>query len=465
MEKAKIALWLLNSELTNPDEETVLSYRGAKDFEQAFKYLREDIKKNNLEYVYNEIEIPIIEIIKDMQDHGVMVDKKYLEKLSHDYHKSLDILEKNIWKYSGSEFNINSPKQLGVVLFDDLALSTKGLKKSAGGARSTRESELEKLREMHPIIDEILKYRELQKLLSTYIDTLPNLIKEDGRIHAEFIQTGTTTGRFSGANPNLQNIPIKSDLGKNIRNAFIAPKGCVLMAFDYSQIELRVAALLSQDKYFIDVFKGGGDIHSAVAQRVFNVDEKEVTAEMRRKAKVINFGILYGMGINALRANLGGDRAEAQIFYENYFKQFPTILNYLDSVKDFAREHGYTETLFGRRRYFPGIKSKIPFIKAMAERMAINAPIQGTATADIIKIGMKKVHQELEKAGFLKDVHLVLQVHDELVYEVKEEIVGKVKKIIIETMENVIPEQFLKGLKDVPLKVSSGIGDNWGELK
>ena len=254
-------------------------------------------------------------------------------------------------------------------------------------------------------------------------------------------------------------------MGKNIRNAFIAPKVCILASFDYSQIELRVAALLSQDSYFIKVFNEGRDIHTAVAMKVFKVEEESVTAEMRRRAKIINFGILYGMGVNALKQNLGTDRAEAQKFYDNYFAQFPTIAVYLESIKNFAKQNGYTETLFGRKRYFPGIKSPIPFIKAMAERMATNAPIQGTATADIIKIGMKNADEALHKAGLIKEVRLVLQVHDELVYEIKKEKMGEASKIIEEAMKNVIPDEFLKGKNKVPLLVSATFGKTWGGLK
>jgi DNA polymerase-1 len=339
------------------------------------------------------------------------------------------------------------------------------MRKSAGGARSTKESELEKLKDLHPVIGEVLKYRELQKLLSTYIDNIPEFVGKDGRLHAHFIQTGASTGRFSAANPNLQNIPIKTEKGKNIRNAFIASPGFVLASFDYSQIELRVAALMSQDSYFLQAFKEGKDIHTAVAMKVFGVTEDNVTHDMRRRAKVINFGILYGMGVNALRANLGTDRKDAQIFYDNYFAQFPTIGAYLESIKNFAKTHGYTETLFGRKRYFPGIRSPIPFIKAMAERMATNAPIQGTATADIIKIGMKKADENLARAGLSEDARLLLQVHDELIFEIKKEKLEESMKIIEESMKNAIPNQFLHNLDPVPLVVSSSYGDNWGALK
>ena len=338
------------------------------------------------------------------------------------------------------------------------------MKKTAGGARSTRESELEKLRGVSPIIDEIFFYRELQKLLSTYIDTIPSLVSEDGRLHAKFKQAGTTTGRFSSQDPNLQNIPTKTELGKNIRNAFVAKDGYELVSFDYSQIELRLAALMSGDEYLRNVFVENRDVHSAVAMRVFGVQESEVTSEMRRRAKVINFGILYGMGVLALKENLGTDRAEAQKFYDNYFAEFPSIQGYLDSVILEAKQKGYTETLFGRRRYFPGLKSKIPFIRAMAERMAINAPIQGTA-ADIIKIAIKNSHDALEKNGLINEARLILQVHDELMYEVKKEKIEEVKKIVIEAMKNVIPDEFLKDKKSVPLDVHISVGKNWGEMK
>jgi DNA polymerase-1 len=463
--KAKIAFWLLNSERTDPDLDEVINYKGCKNLDEAFAKLEEDIKKENLTYVYENIEQPITPIIDKMEKMGILVDVAYLKKIGEEYHKDLDIIEKNIWQIAGVEFNINSPKQISEILFTKLALSVKGIKKSAGGAISTRESELEKLRDAHPIIGEILKHRELQKLLSTYIDTIPAQVGEDGRLHAHFIQAGTTTGRFSSNNPNLQNIPIKSERGKNIRNAFIAKDGYLLTSFDYSQIELRVAALMSQDSYFVKAFEEGKDIHSAVAMKVFGVSEEDVTADMRRRAKVINFGILYGMGVNALKENLGTDRKEAQIFYDNYFAQFPTIAGYLESIKNFAKQHGYTETLFGRKRYFPGIKSPIPFIRAMAERMATNAPIQGTATADVIKIGMKKADEALRNRGLIEDVRLVLQVHDELVYEIKKDKIQEAVKIIEESMKNAIPDEFLKGKEKVPLLVSVVFGKNWGELK
>ena len=477
VEKAKIAFWLLNSERTNPTLDDVIHYKNSTSLDDALSKLEDDIKKENLSYVYEDVEVPIIGIIDEMEKNGVLVDKDYLKKLSKEYHKDLSNLEKEIWEYAGAEFNVNSPKQLSEILFNKLGLSVKGIKKSAGGAISTRESELDKLKDLHPVVSKILEYRELQKLLSTYIDTIPDLVENDGRLHANFIQTGTTTGRFASNNPNLQNIPIKTERGKNIRNAFVARDNYVLASFDYSQIELRIAALLSQDEYFIRAFREGRDIHSAVAMKVFGVDEENVTYDMRRRAKVINFGILYGMGVNALKENLarpesGSDkrseeitRKDAQIFYDNYFAEFPTIARYLESIKDFAKKYGYTETLFGRKRYFPGIKSPIPYIRAMAERMATNAPIQGTATADIIKIGMKRANDALIEAHLKDDAWLVLQIHDELIYEVKKEKIKEVVEIIEKAMVGVIPREFVEDRESVPLAVSVSYGSRWGDLK
>ena len=472
IEKAKVAFWLLDSEKTNPDINEVIEYKNSTSLDEAIDKMEEDIIKEGLDYVYKEIELPIIPIISKMEKNGIKVDKEYFEKISKEYHKEQKLIEKEIWGYAGREFNINSPKQLAEVLFDELKLGEVDgkslgikMKKTSGGARSTKESELEKLKGLHPIIEKILENRELQKLLGTYIDTIPLLVAEDGRLHAKFLQYGTTTGRFASNNPNLQNIPTKTERGKKIRNAFIAEDGYMLVSFDYSQIELRIAALLSQDSYFIKTFKDGRDIHTAVAMKVFSVSEEEVTADMRRRAKVINFGILYGMGVTALTANLNTNRKEAQIFYDNYFKQFGTIADYLESIKVFARKNGYTKTLFGRKRYFPAINSPLPFMRAMAERMATNAPIQGTATADIIKIGMKKVEKELIKNNVINDAQIVLQVHDELVYEVKEEKKDMIIKIIKKGMIEVIPEEFMLNLNPVPLDVKVGIGKNWGELK
>ncbi len=458
-----IALWLINSNLTNPTVDDVLEFAKTKDFSDARKIIFAELDKRGLKKVYEDIEYPIIPIIKNMDEKGVKIDKDFLNELSKTYHTELSKLEKKIWEYAGGEFNINSPKQLGEILFDKMLLTAKGLKKTSGGARSTRESELEKLRDSHPIVPLLFEYRELQKLLSTYIDTIPTLVDDNNRLHAHFLQTGTTTGRMSSQGPNLQNIPVKTELGRAIRKAFIAEKGFVLASLDYSQIELRIAAFLSGDEKLIEIFTKGEDVHTAVAAEVFEVPLDKVDREMRRKAKVINFGILYGMGVNALRQNLGEgtERAEAQKFYNDYFLKFSGLASYLNQVKADAQRKGYTETFFGRRRYFEGINSKLSFIKAMAERMAINAPIQGTS-ADIVKIAMKRIDEYLIKENLQSDVQLILQVHDELVYEVKEKMADKIIEKIKKIMETVIDPKDIKGIKCIANGV---IGKNWGELK
>ncbi len=458
-----IALWVLNSNISDPKVDDILNFTKTDSFKTAKETIFNELEKRGLDKVYKNIEEPLIPIIEKMDNRGVKIDTGFLNNLSKTYHEELTKLEKKIWEYSGVEFNINSPKQLGEIIFDKMGLTAKGLKKTTGGARSTKESELEKLRDAHPMIPLLFEYRELQKLLSTYIDTIPSLVDKDGRLHAHFMQAGTTTGRMSSQGPNLQNIPTKTELGRAIRKAFVAEKGFVLASLDYSQIELRIAAFLSGDEKLIEIFTKGDDVHTAVASEVFEVSLDKVDKEMRRKAKIINFGILYGMGVNALRTNLGEgvERAEAQKFYNDYFEKFKGLAQYLDHTKAEAKRNGYTETFFGRRRYFEGIDSKVPFIKAMAERMAINAPIQGT-NADIVKIAMKKIDEYIDSNNLQDKVYLILQVHDELVYEIKqniaEEVAGEIKKI----MENVIDPKDIKGIRCV---ANSVIGNNWGELK
>ncbi|KKR70525.1 MAG: polymerase protein [Candidatus Nomurabacteria bacterium GW2011_GWB1_40_7] len=463
LQEASIALWLINSDIPNPQMEDILLFAKTKSFEIAHEYIFEKLKEQKLDKVYEEIERPIIPIVKKMEDYGILIDKKYFEKLSKEYHAELDILTKKIYKMAGAEFNINSPKQLSEVLFDKMGMKTTK-KKNASGSFSTKVSVLEELEEDYPIIKEILAYRELQKLLSTYIDVIPKMVAEDGRLHAKFLQNGTTTGRFSSQDPNLQNLPIKTELGRKIRGGFIAPKGRKLAAFDYSQIELRVAAMLSGDKKMTQIFKDKKDIHAGVASFVFGVPLEKVDSEMRRKAKVINFGIIYGMGVSALRKNLGGTREEAQRFYDNYFNQFSGVRDYLEKVKEYAKNNFYTETLFGRRRYFPNINSKIPFLRNMAERTAANASLQGTA-ADIIKLAIRYAEEDLKSARLLDKTRLVLQVHDELVYEIDEGILSGAARIIEKAMESVIERSYLHYKTDIPLEVHSGSGNNLMEVK
>lgn len=462
-----IMLWLLESDRTNPSYDDIIdygrSYFETTDFAQITKQLEEKIKQEDLTYIYEQIEKPLYAVITHMNNVGITLDVKYLKTLSVKMHKELDALQKQIHKLAGVEFNINSPKQMGEVLYDTMGLKPKNQKKTATGQRSTRESELEKMKDDHEIIPAILRYRELQKLVSTYVDNLPQMVSKDGRLRTTFLQTGTTTGRVASKDPNLQNIPVRTQESKAIRKGFIAEKGFDIVSIDYSQIELRIAAILSQDEKLIEIFKNGEDVHAGVAARVFNVQQNEVTSDMRRKAKVINFGILYGMGVNALRSNLGEgtSREEAQEFLNAYFNTFTRLAEYLEETKEFARKHGYTTTLFGRRRHFPGIQSGAPFIRAQAERMAINAPVQGTA-ADIMRIAMINMYSFIKKEKKEKDLRVLLQVHDELLFEVKQTQTKKLLKDMVAVMEDVLVGKDNFG---VPIKVSVAVGKNWAELK
>ena len=441
-----LMLWVIDSNMTNPTLDDVLGFTKTSDLVEARKVLEAELDKRKVRSVFEEIERPLIPIIEEMNARGVRIDKDILQGLSVTYHKELSRLEKAIWQAAGEEFNINSPKVLSEIIFTKMGLAEKRQKKTPTGALSTKESELEKLKDKHPIISMILEYRELSKLLGTYIDAIPPLLDKSDRLHSTFIQSGAATGRMASNNPNLQNIPIKTALGRASRKAFIPEKGFKLVALDYSQIELRLAAILSGDKKLIEIFQNKEDVHAAVAEKI---------GIERREAKVINFGILYGMGVTALRANLGTDRAEAQEFYNQYFATFSGLAHYLEQIKAEAARKGYTETLFGRRRYFTGFKSPLPYVRAQAERMAINAPIQGTQ-ADLIKLAMIRI------VDSFPEVRLLLQVHDELVFEVKSDEVEKRAQEFKEIMESVIPEKERKG---VPIVAEAHAGDNWGEME
>jgi len=464
LRETSIALWLLQSDTTNPDLEDILNYGKTEDFERARETIFAELKKTgHLNDVFEKIEKPLIPVVERMNEVGIGVDKEYLKELAREYTKGLGEIAGRIFKHAGREFNINSPKQLGTVLFDELKITPERHKKTSTGARTTREDELAKLSSLHPVIGDILAYRELQKLLSTYIEKMPALIGEDGRLHTEFLQAGTTTGRMSSQNPNLQNIPIKSEYGKRIRKAFVARKGSVFAALDYSQIELRIAAGLSGDEKLVEVFRRGGDVHAAVASEVFGVPPEHVDYEMRRRAKVINFGILYGMGVNALRSALGEgvSREEAARFLSEYFKNFSGLERFIEKTKADAARKGFTETLFGRRRYFPALKSALPNLVAQAERMAINAPMQGTQS-DIIKLAMVEADKLIEEKGWREKARLILQVHDELVYEVDKDDAETIARELRHVMEEVAPK---KELSNVPIIAEIAIGSNWGEVK
>jgi len=460
--EAKLMLWILHSEFTNPEPDDILAFAKVESFDAAYSALEERLAKTGrLQEVYERLEKPLIPIVSGMETHGIRVDAKALAKLSKDYGSELAKIEQRIHKAAGKEFNVASPKQLGDVLFDTLELKVAGQKKTAGGQRSTKESELEKIRGLHPIVDDILEYRQIQKLLGTYIDAIPPLLDTDSRLHAKFLQAGTTTGRMASADPNLQNIPIRTERGRAIRHAFVASEGFTLVALDYSQIELRIAAFLSKDETLCEIFRSGRDVHREVAAKVFNVAPDAVDAEMRRRAKIINFGILYGMGVNALKAQLGTSIGEAHQFMDDYFHTFKRLAEYLEETKGFARKNGFTETLYGRRRQFPEMKSPLPYVRAQAERTAINAPIQGTQ-ADIIKLAMVRIDEMLHVEQATKDAYLLLQIHDELVYEIREERAVALAAKIRAIMETVVSSS---EANNVPIIAEARKGINWGVLQ
>lgn len=464
---AQVCAWLLNADKTNPKIDDMLEISGGETFTEAYKILKDRVMSDKkLARLYSEIEAPLMPIVLRMKNTGISLDTEYLKILEKKYTEDLETLAEKIHTLARKSFNIGSPKQLAEVLFEDLHLEVKGLKKTSTGARSTNIDTLLKLKGSHPIIDLIIEYREQDKMLSTYISPLPKLVTEDGKLHSTFLQTGASTGRFSSENPNMQNIPTTLEEGKNVRKAFFATEGKVFLAFDYSQIDLRSAAMLSSDKQLQSIFKKNEDAHTAVASRVFEVEPADVTLEMRRKAKVINFGILYGMGVSALRENLGGERKDSQDFYDAYKKTFSTLTLYLEQVKVFAKDRGYTETLFGRRRPMPLLRSALPFIRAQGERMAINAPIQGTS-ADIMRLAIVDIQKVLDENKLGGKAEQILQIHDEVILEVDISEVEKVSKLVKGVMEDVLEkhkDMFVANVEMVPLVVSLKKGDTLGTL-
>ncbi|NQT50045.1 DNA polymerase I, partial [Candidatus Kuenenbacteria bacterium] len=417
--------------------------------------LEKQLNENKLWKLFTEIEMPLVEVLIEMEMNGIKIDTEHLKKIQKKVGSRISILEKKIHKLADSDFNIASPKQMKEVLFEKLKISTEGLSKTKTGI-STAAAELDKMVDRHPIIESIQEYRELTKLQSTYIEALPKLIEPStGRIHTDFNQTITATGRLSSSTPNLQNIPIRTELGREMRKAFIAEKGNKLIAADYSQVELRVIACLSKDKEMIKVFERGEDIHSVTAAKIYGVELDAVTKEMRYSAKEVNFGVLYGMGAWGLAARKKITRDEAKDFIDKYFKSFSQVKKYIDKIKEDATEKGYVETIFGRRRYLPEINSGMQQLRASAERMAVNHPIQGTA-ADLMKIAMIEVYRELKvKCPMAK---VLLQVHDEVVIECPSDMVDTVAKIVDEKMEKIHK-------LCVPIKVETEVGDNWDDME
>ena len=437
----------LSQEIRTAAFNVYVSYAG-------YEKLAGSLKREGMLKLYQDIELPLIAVLFDMERYGMKVDKKNLAEYGNRLGVRILELEKSICEMAGCEFNINSPKQLGEVLFEKMGM--KGGKKTKTGY-STSAEVLEKLKDDNPIVKDILEYRQLTKLKSTYADGLAACIGSDNRIHSRFNQTITATGRISSTDPNLQNIPIRHEYGKLIRKAFVPtdPDGYIFSC-DYSQVELRVLAHVSGDENMQEAFKTGYDIHSHTAMKIFHLDSPDqVTPLMRRHAKAVNFGIVYGISDYGLAKNLGISRKQAKEFIDNYFEQYPKIKEYMDKAVKFAREHGYAETIMHRRRYLPDIHAKNFNVRSFAERTAINSPIQGSA-ADIIKIAMINMQKKLEELHL--KTKMVLQIHDELVFDVPKEELETVKKIVPEVMQSAVK-------LDVPLVADSGYGHNWYDAK
>ena len=403
--------------------------------------------------LYQEVELPLSAVLREMEQAGVRIDVDMLKQAEIQLNDELQMLEQQIYTTAGIIFNINSPKQVGEVLFDQLKLDAKA-KKSKTGQYSTSEEVLLGLKGKHEVVGMILAYRELKKLISTYISALPTYINsETGKIHTTYNQTVTATGRLSSSNPNLQNLPIRSERGQLIRQAVIPDEGCMFLSADYSQIELRLMAHFSQDPHLVEAFRSGQDIHTATAAKIFNVPIEQVTKDQRRQAKTANFGIIYGISAFGLAQQLDCSRSEAKSLIDGYFAAFPGVIDYIERQKELARQQGYAITLFGRKRYLPDILSHNATVRSFAERNAVNSPIQGTA-ADIIKMAMVTIHRRLKAEGL--KAKMIMQVHDELNFNVPLEEVDKVRAIVVSEMQNVVH-------LTVPLIADCGVGKNWLE--
>ncbi|HEX7259762.1 MAG TPA: DNA polymerase I [Candidatus Saccharimonadia bacterium] len=418
---------------------------------RLYKVLAPELSKQGFDKLAHATEFPLIEVLAHMEIAGIELDGAFLNKFNEKLTKDLAKLEENIWEAAGQKFNIGSPAQLSDILFNQLKLSTHSVKKGKTGGYSTAAVELEKLKDAHPIIPMISDYRELSKLQSTYVETLPKLVDGKGRIHTRFNQTIAQTGRLNSTDPNLQNIPVRTEIGREIRKAFVAPRGKVFVSADYSQIELRIAAALSKDKGMIETFRKGIDLHQQTAAEMFGVSLNQVTPEQRYGAKTINFGVLYGMSPHGLSVATGVTRDEAVQFIDRYFQIRKTLKQYIEGIKEFAHKHEYTETLLGRRRPSPEINSNNFQIRNAAERIAVNVPLQGTA-ADIIKLAMIALVPKLPVGA-----QLLLQIHDELIVEANEKQAEAVAGIMKDTMENIYD-------LGVPIAVDTKIGHSWGDL-
>ena len=440
-------------------EKTVQSYLEISSFDHLAPLLPKLEKKllpilneTKSDYLYKEVELPLAHLLAEIENTGFMVDTDGLAYYGSELKTRMDEAEKGIYAFAGHEFNVNSPKQLGTVLFEELMLPH--FKKTQSGY-STNAEVLEKLSPYHPIIDLILYYRKMAKLKSTYCDGLLDAVSSDGRVHTTFRQTLTKTGRLSSTEPNLQNIPVRTEEGRLLRRFFTAKEGYVLIDADYSQIELRVLSHVSGDETMMNAFRTGKDIHASTAAKVFRVGESDVTPEMRKQAKAVNFGIVYGISDYSLSQDIGLTRKQAAEYIKNYLDTYPNVRDYLEDIKKTAKEDGYVTTIFGRRRYIPELRSSKKTMVAFGERVAMNTPIQGSA-ADIIKIAMLKADEALKAKGL--DARIILQVHDELIVEAAEDCARDAEKVLVEAMQNAVS-------LSVPLTADSGIGSNWLDAK
>jgi DNA polymerase-1 len=440
--------------------ESVANYAAA-DAETTLRLLpilEKEITRVNGRKLLTEVELPLIPVLADMEMNGVLLDLPFFEEMSHRLTSRMAQIEKQVYESVGKTFNINSTQQLSDILFNRLRLEPpdKG-RKTISGHYSTSADILESLRGKHAVVDWVLEHRELAKLKSTYVDALPAAVdSRTGRVHTSYSQTGAITGRLSSSNPNLQNIPIRTEEGRRVRNGFIADKGNVLLSVDYSQIELRIVAHMAGDESMLAAFRAGEDIHATTAAAIYGVPKEAVTKEMRRHAKAINFGLIYGMSAYGLMNSTDLTLAEAENFVKAYFEKFPGVKKYLDETRRLAAQQGYVETLLGRRRYFPALQSKLnQAVRNREEREAINTPIQGTA-ADVMKIAMIKIPPALERAGLRGK--MLLQVHDELVLECPREELEQTARVVQETMTSAYP-------MSIPLSTEARFGDNWGEMK
>jgi len=435
-------------------EQTEYAVEDADVTLQLKEHFTKELESGNVTTLFKDIETPLISVLSAMEIEGINLNSDFLKELSVALTDDINRLEKSIYKQAGEEFNIGSPKQLGIVLFEKMELVKKP-KKTKTGQYSTAEDVLSYLAKDHQIIRDILEFRQYKKLQSTYVDALPNEVNlKTGRIHTVYAQAVAATGRLSSNNPNLQNIPIRTERGREVRKAFIPrDENYVLLAADYSQIELRIIAALSEEETMMNAFKNGEDIHASTAAKVFNVPLDEVTREQRSNAKTVNFGIIYGVSAFGLSNQTDLSRSEAKELIETYYETYPKLKAYMSAQVDFAREHGYVETVLNRRRYLKDINSQNAIVRGGAERNAVNAPIQGSA-ADIIKLAMINIYNRFQKENFKSK--MLLQVHDELVFDAHKDELDIIKPIIKQEMENAFK-------MTVPLDVEIGIGENWLE--